>query len=207
MLLDHVHLPGYVKKHSSENSVTKMEVKKIHVKVMEFCETIAMIVDTESDDAANLARIAANEFSEGVDLILAAEMAGSLNKDFETCLKILSRLVMRGESTCRKLIMQGVMRKLIEMIRTKSGSPTFRINILRLLGCMCCVSEGIKELITLGGLDYVVTTLWSNQKSEEERREAVGVLAQITSPWIENNTCVEGVNKDLNVILDSIKGM
>ena len=56
--------------------------------------------------------------------------------------------------------------------------------ILRLLGCLCCNNESaVTELVTRfpGTVDTLVTIMRDITRHEVERREAVGVLAQITS--------------------------
>ena len=61
-------------------------------------------------------------------------------------------------------------------------------------------------MVVIDGLDIIVDTLENDNNEENERREAVGVLAQVTNPWIEGNTCVEGIKRQIWTILHSVKG-
>ena len=45
-----------------------------------------------------------------------------------------------------------------------------------------------------------------NGCTEEEKSEAAGLLAQVTSPWIENNTRILGLNKHLENLVESLTG-
>jgi len=41
---------------------------------------------------------------------------------------------------------------------------------------------------------------------EEEKSEAAGLLAQVTSPWIENNSSIEGLTGHLDDLVKSLTG-
>lgn len=72
---------------------------------------------------------------------------------------------------------------------------------------MCCVLEGIMELEEAGGIDILSDTLKDAEgASEEERSEAAGLLAQVTSPWIENNSSVESLSRHLSQLVESLTG-
>ena len=43
--------------------------------------------------------------------------------------------------------------------------------------------------------------------TEEEKSEAAGLLAQVTSPWIENNSSIEGLSLHLDNLVASLTGM
>ena len=45
-----------------------------------------------------------------------------------------------------------------------------------------------------------------NGCTEEEKSEAAGLLAQVTSPWIENNTRILGLIKHLENLVESLTG-
>ena len=72
------------------------------------------------------------------------------------------------------------------------------------LGTVCCVLEGIMELEDTGGIEILSDTLKDDQASEEEKSEAAGLLAQVTSPWIENNNTIEGLSRHLNDLVQSL---
>ena len=40
----------------------------------------------------------------------------------------------------------------------------------------------------------------------EEKSEAAGLLAQVTSPWIENNCSIEGLSRHLDHLVSSLTG-
>ena len=42
--------------------------------------------------------------------------------------------------------------------------------------------------------------------TEEEKSEAAGLLAQVTSPWIENNCSIEGLSRHLDNLIQSLTG-
>ncbi|CAG0887688.1 unnamed protein product [Cyprideis torosa] len=56
---------------------------------------------------------------------------------------------------------------------------------LRTLATVCCVSEGIEYLNKINGIALIADILCDPGSSEEERREAAGVMAQLTSPWVD----------------------
>ena len=63
------------------------------------------------------------------------------------------------------------------------------------------------ELEESGGIEILSDTLRdSREASEEERSEAAGLLAQVTSPWIENNSSIEGLGRHLEALVESLTG-
>ena len=62
-------------------------------------------------------------------------------------------------------------------------------------------------VIFTNGLEVIVEILESSLAEEDEKREAVGVIAQLTSPWIEANLCKAKIGKHLVGIIHSLKGM
>ena len=98
----------------------------------------------------------------------------------------VTSLALEGNSLCRLLVRAGAVSRLLTIC---SSSPTVALRVagLRALGSICCVLEGIQQFSKLGGSDLVVAVLGDQAKGEEERREAAGVLAQVSSPWIEGN--------------------
>ena len=72
------------------------------------------------------------------------------------------------------------------------------------LGTVCCVLEGIMELEDAGGIEILSDTLKDENATEEEKSEAAGLLAQVTSPWIENNNTIEGLSRHLNDLVQSL---
>ena len=62
------------------------------------------------------------------------------------------------------------------------------------------------ELEDAGGIEIVSDTLRDSASTEEEKSEAAGLLAQITSPWIENNSGIEGLARHLSHLVESLTG-
>ena len=60
------------------------------------------------------------------------------------------------------------------------------------------------ELEDAGGIEILSDTLKDDNASEEEKSEAAGLLAQVTSPWIENNNTIEGLSRHLNDLVQSL---
>ena len=73
-----------------------------------------------------------------------------------------------------------------------TGSAEVRLLALRALSSVCCTVECIRSLEQCEGVDAVASIL-TTSCSLEERVEAAGVLAQVTSPWITDNHQVEGL--------------
>ena len=71
---------------------------------------------------------------------------------------------------------------------------------------MCCVLEGIMELEEAGGIEILSDTLRDSDATEEEKSEAAGLLAQVTSPWIENNSSIDGLSRHLGQLVESLTG-
>ena len=86
----------------------------------------------------------------------------------------------------------------------KLGFLEYSNNFTDFLGTVCCVLEGIMELEDTGGIEILSDTLKDDQASEEEKSEAAGLLAQVTSPWIENNNTIEGLSRHLNDLVQSL---
>ena len=79
-----------------------------------------------------------------------------------------------------------------------------RVNAFRALGTVCCVLEGIMELEEAGGIKVLADTLKDVEAVEDEKSEAAGLLAQVTSPWIENNSSIEGLSTHLEDLVLSL---
>ncbi len=62
------------------------------------------------------------------------------------------------------------------------------------------------ELEDAGGIEILSDTLKDPTASEDEKSEAAGLLAQVTSPWIENNSTIEGLSRHLTDLVQSLTG-
>ena len=118
----------------------------------------------------------------------------------------LITLALEGNHLCRLIAKHGGVRTLLE-ICVDTNLRTVRVNAFRALGTVCCVLEGIVELQAVGGVEVLADTLHdSEDATEEEKSEAAGLLAQVTSPWIENNTRIHGLAQHLSNLIESLSG-
>jgi hypothetical protein len=130
---------------------------------------------------------------------------GSGHEEMESALACITALALEGNNLCRLLVSQGALPALLALCQD-SRPPAVRIAALRALGSICCVLEGIQGFLGLGGQERVVDILADRRRSEGERREAAGLLAQLTSPWIEGNTGFPGIELFLQEVIFSLKG-
>ena len=77
-----------------------------------------------------------------------------------------------------------------------TSSPVLQVRLLalRALSSVCCTVESIRGLEQSRGVE-IIAGLLTGSLSLEERVEAAGALAQVTSPWITDNHQVEGLTK------------
>jgi hypothetical protein len=154
-------------------------------------------------------------FSHCVELILGCQIqrcvahilggGGGDSEKEETALASITALALEGNNLCRLLVGQGALPALLALCQ--DGRPAgVRIAALRALGSICCVLEGIQGFLGLGGQERVVDILADRRRSEGERREAAGLLAQLTSPWIEGNVGFPGIELFLQEVVFSLKG-
>jgi len=115
-------------------------------------------------------------------------------------------LALEGNHLCRLIAKHGGVRSLLT-ICVDPKRRNVRVNAFRALGTVCCVLEGIMELEDTGGIEILSDTLKDDQASEEEKSEAAGLLAQVTSPWIENNNTIEGLSRHLNDLVQSLTSL
>ena len=115
----------------------------------------------------------------------------------------LTSLALEGNHLCRLIAKHGGVRTLINICTQVQFRPV-RVNAFRALGTICCVLEGIMELEEAGGIKVLSDTLKDVDAVEEEKSEAAGLLAQVTSPWIENNSSIEGLSAHLENLVMSL---
>jgi hypothetical protein len=153
-------------------------------------------------------------FSHCVELILGSQIqrcvanilhGDSASEKEETALASITALALEGNNLCRLLVGQGALPALLALCQD-SRPAGVRIAALRALGSICCVLEGIQGFLSLGGQERVVDILADRRRSEGERREAAGLLAQLTSPWIEGNVGFPGIELFLQEVVFSLKG-
>ena len=95
--------------------------------------------------------------------------------------------------------------QLVELIRS---SPILQVRLLalRALSSVCCTVECIRSLEHSNGVE-IIASLLTTSLSLEERVEAAGVLAQVTSPWITDNHKVEGLTKHVSGLIATLTSL
>lgn len=61
--------------------------------------------------------------------------------------------------------------------------------------------------VQAGGVEVVAEVLCDEASPEEERSEAAGVLAQVTSPWVEDNHRLAGLHDNMDAIVAALTGI
>ena len=112
-------------------------------------------------------------------------------------LVLVCRLGLEGQHICRLFAREGGVAALMDLLAAAAASDDsggawqHKEAVLRALSTVCCVQESIREFETRHGLRLIAGALRSssgnnnNKEEEPARREAAGVLAQVTSPWLE----------------------
>ncbi|CAL4101245.1 unnamed protein product, partial [Meganyctiphanes norvegica] len=118
----------------------------------------------------------------------------------------LTALGVDGGHICRLIARLGGIRALLGLC-LEPRLKKVRVAALRALATVCCVVEGIQELEKAGGIEVVSDILCDEKCPEEERSEAAGVLAQITSPWVENNLRLPALHTHMNSIVEALTGL
>ena len=206
-------LPGFVKqrKDNAENEVEDQIVKAQYT-LTYLCDTIAIETarNNQNDHIAILVKNVGSVFHETVEIMLGVQIDLCLKRmkgdTLEKSVRCLTDLAVDGHSLCRLLVQHGTVGQLVKILQSDRLAQHVRILLLKALGSICFVSEGIQELQETGGLDAVIDIVMEDSIDEEEQREAVGVIAQLTSPWIEGNICKEKIRNHLLGIIYSLKG-
>ena len=100
---------------------------------------------------------------------------------------------------------EGAIRALFEICRTESLEFA-HVQSLRALATICCVAECILELEKEGGVDILTDILCDHTVSEAVRGEAAGVIAQITSPCLDNFQHIAGFLENVDDLLGALIG-
>lgn len=153
-------------------------------------------------------------FTKLVDLMISREIKiviRSLEDDcsFQDAREAITSLTAMGADgghICRLIARLGGVRALLG-ICLESRAGVVRVDALRALATVCCVVEGILELEKAGGVEVVAEVLCDEASPEEERSEAAGVLAQVTSPWVEDNHRLAGLHDNMDAIVAALTGL
>ncbi|KAK3864560.1 hypothetical protein Pcinc_029764 [Petrolisthes cinctipes] len=144
-------------------------------------------------------------------MVRALEMPGSRD-EVQSMVSQLTALGVDGGHICRLIARLGGVRGLLGVC-VEPTLRQYRGDTLRALATVCCVVEGIADLdkaggvevvAEAGGVEVVAEVLCDEQCCEEERSEAAGVLAQITSPWVENTHRLPALTDHMSPIVHAL---
>ena len=140
-----------------------------------------------------------------VEVIVSSLKDPSSVSDLESSLVNMTSLGLEGNHLCRLVTKYGGVSLLVRLLTNKKYK-SMRSTILRSLGTVCCVLEAIRQLEEVRGVEVIARLLGEHSSTEMERAEAAGVLAQVTSPWIEDNDYVLGVTENAFYLVKSLTG-
>ena len=140
-----------------------------------------------------------------VEVIVSSLKDPTSVSDLETSLVNITSLGLEGNHLCRLVTKHGGGRLLVQLL-TNNKFYSLRGAVLRSLGTVCCVLEAIRQMEEVRGVEVIARMLGEKGTSEMERAEAAGVLAQVTSPWIEDNDYVLGVTENAFYLVKSLTG-
>lgn len=150
-------------------------------------------------------------FSQFVDLALgllvqSLVLALELNADTRNLLSAINDVInmgMEGDHMCYILVREGTIRSLFNICTMKT-LLRIRAKALRAISTICCIPESIQELEKVGGLECLADILSDKAQGEEVRGEAAGVVAQITSPALDQHLPVIGLIENMNDLLKTL---
>ncbi|KAG1661807.1 Protein inscuteable [Nymphon striatum] len=104
---------------------------------------------------------------------------------------------------CAIISESGGIRGLLTVILEKKYR-FLRAQAVRALATICCIPQAINELEKQGGIECLTDILCDVMSNEQEKSEAAGVIAQITSPWIDYNQKIQGLTENAGDLVRSI---
>ncbi|XP_040568026.1 uncharacterized protein [Lepeophtheirus salmonis] len=177
---------------SSSSSVSVQSVVDV-IKTLgpTFTKLIELMLSKEI--LLSLDRINVRDLSKSSDLVL------------KRSIDVIIGLALEGNHLCRLIAKHGGVRSLLVICTSKIlDLKMSRVNAFRALGTVCCVLEGIMELEEAGGIQILSSALNDSESTEDEKSEAAGLLAQVTSPFIENNSSIDGLRTHLDHLVKSL---
>jgi len=212
-----LNLPGF-KPRSKQNTDQNVPEDILHQQrlLLQSCDKLKLTVSRnqpQSEVVDVITQLGAT-FTKLIELMLSKEIKASveclddLKSDtvLRNSIDNIITLALEGNHLCRLIAKHGGVRSLLT-ITVDPKRRKVRVNAFRALGTVCCVLEGIMELEDAGGIEILSDTLKDEYASEEEKSEAAGLLAQVTSPWIENNNTIEGLARHLNDLVQSLTSL
>jgi len=175
-------------------TVSSMSMNKSH---------LAEIVEIVTQFGSCLTVLVELMLSAKVEVIVSSLKDPSSVSDLEVSLVNITSLGLEGNHLCRLVTKYGGVSLLVKLL-TNNKYKSVRGVVLRSLGTICCVLEAIRQLEEVRGVEVIARMLGERGSSEMERAEAAGVLAQVTSPWIEDNDYVLGVTENAFYLVKSL---
>ncbi|XP_063860478.1 protein inscuteable homolog [Scylla paramamosain] len=187
--------------------------------IRQICQRLTEVCNNDNDDldrdttrqVVQVVTALGHAFTKLVDLMLSREIREMVRVLEEPGSRAGVRLVVshltalgvEGGHICRLIASLGGVRGLLDVC-LEPRLRQCRSDALRALATVCCVVEGIVELDKAGGVEVVAEVLCDIECPEDERSEAAGVLAQITSPWVENNHRLAALHTHLDHIVAAL---
>jgi len=206
-------LPGLLRRASLRGEEEQGEIQQCEERLLFLCDTLSSALARDTANPTKLAQVLGSTFSSVVELMLGQEVQSLLSKlkpgpRLLPAIAALTDLALEGNNLCRLLVGSGAITSLTSLLSSLSNpDPALAIAALRCLGCLCCVGEGVAALLEVDGLAIVLATLGEERRGESERREAAGVVAQLTSPWVEEPACMEALEASLPCLLAALRDL
>lgn len=205
---------------TSCSAAVKPQTKRLETKVLVTCERICkesqrLEVSKHESSAFKCLQEVLHQFHASffhlVDLITAHELrviVDAIDEPFnQYCLKTavanLASLGLNSEHVCRLIAKVGGVRSLLSVC-VEPKYRQFRAAALRALATVCCVIDAIGELEKAGGIEIIADILCDAATTEREKSEAAGVIAQITSPWIDDNQHIRGLSESIEQLITAL---
>ena len=198
---------------SEQNNVIMRENQKIlsYLHDLKFCAAHGNIRKAHVSEMVKTASKFGSCITVLVEEMLSSKVAhivtslepgpGQTRDTIEARLVSITNLGLEGNHLCRLMTKHGAVSLLVSILSQENCSV--RAAALRALATLCSVLEAIRQLEEVRGVEVIARLLGDFTISEAERAEAAGVLAQVTSPWIEDNDYVLGVTENaFNLVRD-----
>ena len=187
---------------SDHNNVITREHQKIlhYIHDLKFCaahqRNLAEMVKSATKFGSSITVLVEEMLSSKVGQIVSSLNSTTATAgQMESCLVRMTSLGLEGNHLCRLMTRHGAVSLLVHLLST-SQHREVRAATLRALATLCSVLEAIRQLEEVRGVEVIAKLLSDLTVTESERAEAAGVLAQVTSPWIEDNDYVLGVTEN-----------
>lgn len=115
-------------------------------------------------------------------------------------------LGLEGEHMCYIIAREGGVRALLDICRTEN-LRFCHAQSLRALATISCVTESIFEMEKEGGIWSLLDLLSDPEVRESVRGEVAGVIAQVTSPCLENVHQMSGLIDNMEDLLIHLLGL